>query len=86
MKTKPKAPTVLPGGSQKGKALRTARRKAKYGAQPMRTAANKKRRLRTHLRAHPLDARAIKAFEYELNYGSAAALGLSCKGRKHERR
>lgn len=84
MKKKAKSADVTAAskGNQKGKALRNARRKSYYQAQFMRTSTNKKRRLRRHLRAHPGDQRAIKAYEEELCFGSAAALGLSCKGKK----
>ncbi len=88
MKKKVKQPdglTAQPKGNQKGKAQRTARRRSYYQAQFMRTSANKKRRLRRHLRAHPKDQRAIRSYEDELCFGSAAALGLSCKGKKRLR-
>jgi hypothetical protein len=76
---------TAPKGNQKGKAQRAARRRSYYQAQFMRTSANKRRRLRRHLRAHPKDQRAIKAYEEELCFGSVAALGLSGRGRKRLR-
>lgn len=84
-KTKQQDASAAPKGNQKGKAHRAARRRSYYQAQFMRTSANKRRRLRRHLRAHPSDQRAIKAYEEELHFGSAADLGLSGKGKKRLR-
>jgi hypothetical protein len=58
-------------GSRGGhKALRIARRKAYYGAQPARTIANKKRTLARQLRRFPEDLQASAV--YEKRYGKGA--------------
>jgi len=67
------------------KAASKARRKAHYGAQFTRTETNRRRRMRRHIRAHPEDALARNLYEKKYTIGSAAALGLTCKGKKRQR-
>jgi hypothetical protein len=68
---------------RKGKKLRRCGKlKNYYAAQPMRTATNKKRRMRNHIRSHPADKRTVKTYEFVKNFGSAAGLGLNSIGRK----
>lgn len=87
MKAKKKSGTkvVVATGTQ-GKGGRFARRKSYYAGGAERTTKNKLKRARRHVRAHPADVKARRHIEDKLNVGSAAALGLSCKGRKREGR
>jgi hypothetical protein len=55
VKTKPTLTDADKAAKPKsGRALRVAKRKAYYGAQPQRTIANAKRRLARHIQAHPM--------------------------------
>jgi hypothetical protein len=62
------------------KANRVAKRKAHYAAQFGITDRNRKRKMRRHVRAHPLDLQAVA--EYEKTYGPVAPLGMTSKGHK----
>lgn len=64
------------------KLRRCSKQKNYYAAQPMRTATNKKRRMRNHIRSHPADKRTVKTYEFVKNFGSAAGLGLNSTGKK----
>jgi hypothetical protein len=64
------------------KAVQSGRRKAYYKMQFMRTDANRKRRMRRHLRAHPADSKSLLVYEFVKNFGACAGFGLSSKGRK----
>lgn len=66
-------------------ALRSARRKGYYMAQFARTDANRKRRQRKHVRAHPHDAKGVKRFIEKFG-GDAKSIGLSCAGRRRQHR
>jgi hypothetical protein len=70
-------------GERKGKKLRRVpKQKTYYAAQFMRTATNKKRRMRNHIRSHPGDKRAVKTYEFVKNFGNTEGLGLNSRGRK----
>lgn len=71
---------------RKGKKLRrcTAASKAYYKVQFGKTDANKKKRMQKHLRAQPDDLQAIQ--RYEMTFGHAKDLGLSCAGRRQQMR
>lgn len=72
---------------RKGKKLRRcAKLKGYYASGYDRTVRNKKRRMRTHIRAHPNDDAAVRAYETGCNFGRADSFGLNAKGRKRQRR
>jgi hypothetical protein len=56
-----------------------------YAAQFMRTETNRKRRMRNHIRSHPLDKKAVKTYEFVKNFGYAT-FELNSKGRKRQER
>ncbi len=72
---------------RKGKKLRRCSKlKTMYAAQFMRTATNKKRRLRNHIRSHPSDKEARRIYGLVKNFGDSKGLGLNGRGRKRLRR
>lgn len=64
------------------KLRRCAKKRTYYAAQFMQTAKNKREGLHRHLRAHPHDIVAIKAYGED----SARGIFLNSKGRKHAKR
>lgn len=75
-----KAPKTQPHGN----ALRAARRKGLYAAQFQRTERNEPRRLRRHLRAHPLDREAAQI--YQRKFGDVAGCGMTGLGKRRAAR
>jgi hypothetical protein len=72
---------------RKGKKLRrVAKLKTYYATGPMRIATNKKRRMRKHIRSHPMDRQAVKTYEFVKNFGHADGFGLTSKGKKRRLR
>lgn len=69
---------------RKGKKLRRIpKHKTYYAAQFMRTETNRKRRMRNHIRSHPLDQKAVRIYESVKNFGYAT-FELTSKGRKRQ--
>jgi len=68
---------------RKGKKLRrcTAKSRAYYSLQVGKSEANKKRRLKRHIRTFPMDVQAI--VRYEKDMGRANGLGMNSQGRRN---
>lgn len=73
------------GGMSKAQQRRQRKMKGYYEAQRTRTVANKKRKMRRHIRNHPNDAPVREQYERN-NFGRADTFGMTAKGKKRVKR